>query len=280
MPGGGVIVVVGWPGQWASSFTRDAAKGLQITAGQELTHLSLKPGEEIRSPLVALLFWKGSDVVRAQNVWRRWMTAHNMPRPGGKPIPPALMMCTSDFYPGMKSTAAGEIEYAKTYVNAGVKLDYWWIDAGWYPCGDGWWNIGTWQPDPQRYPNGIKPVADYVHSKGMKLVVWFEPERVTANTWLTNNHPEWLFSGTKGGSDHNLLNLGNPGRLELAGQSRRSDADRARDRPVSAGFQHGSAELLAKQRFARPARHYREPARARLFGLLGRIAAASSRHVD
>jgi alpha-galactosidase len=205
MPGGGVIVVVGWPGQWASSFTRDAAKGLQITAGQELTHLYLKPGEEIRSPLMALMFWKGSDVVQSQNVWRRWMTAHNMPRPGGKPIPPSLMMCTSDFYPGMRSTAADEIEYAKTYVNAGVKLDYWWIDAGWYPCGNDWSNTGTWQPDPKRYPNGIKPVADYVHSKGMKLVTWFEPERVTPNSWLAKNHPEWIFGGRNGA----LLNLGN-----------------------------------------------------------------------
>ncbi len=116
MPGGGLIVAVGWPGQWATSFARDAAKGLQIVAGQELTHLYLKPGEEIRTPLMALMFWKGSDTLRAQNLWRRWMTAHNMPHPGGKPIPPALMMCTSDFYPGMKSTAAGEIEYAKTFV--------------------------------------------------------------------------------------------------------------------------------------------------------------------
>ena len=64
MPGGGLIVVVGWPGQWASSFARDAAKGLRITAGQELTHLCLKPGEEIRTPLVALLFWRGTDAVR------------------------------------------------------------------------------------------------------------------------------------------------------------------------------------------------------------------------
>ena len=205
MPGGGVIVVVGWPGQWASSFTRDAAKGLHVTAGQELTHLYLKPGEEIRSPLMVLMFWQGNDPIRAENLWRRWMAAHNMPHPGGKPVPPSLMMCTSDFYPGLRSNAADEIEYVKAFVNAGVKLDYWWIDAGWYPCGNDWWNIGTWQPDPQRYPKGIKPVADYVHSKGMKLVVWFEPERVTPDTWLTKNHSEWILGGRNGG----ILNLGN-----------------------------------------------------------------------
>jgi alpha-galactosidase len=209
MPGGGLIVVVGWPGQWATSFARDAAKGIQVTAGQELTHLRLKPGEEIRTPLVALMFWKGADAQRAQNLWRRWMMAHNIHKPGGKPMQPALMMCTSDFYPGMKSNAAEEIKYAETYLKAGIKINYWWVDAGWYPCTE-WWNVGTWQPDPQRYPKGIKELSDYVHSKGLKLVVWFEPERVTANSWLAKNHPEWLFSGQKAGTDQNLLNLGNP----------------------------------------------------------------------
>lgn len=37
-------------------------------AGQQLVHLYLKPGEEIRTPLIALLFWQGTDVVRAQNL--------------------------------------------------------------------------------------------------------------------------------------------------------------------------------------------------------------------
>ena len=40
-PAGGVFLAIGWPGQWASSFVRDADRGLHITAGQELTHLSL-----------------------------------------------------------------------------------------------------------------------------------------------------------------------------------------------------------------------------------------------
>ena len=76
-----MIVVVGWPGQWAATFTRDKENRLRIRAGQELTHFKLLPGEEVRTPLIVLQFWKG-DWIRAQNVWRRWMMAHNMPKPG------------------------------------------------------------------------------------------------------------------------------------------------------------------------------------------------------
>jgi alpha-galactosidase len=204
--GEGWIVVIGWPGQWAAEFVRDEGTGLQVRGGQELTRFTLRPGEEVRSPMSVIQYWKG-DRVRSQNVWRRWMLEHNVPRPGGKPMPPILIMCTSDFYPGMMSNADDEMKYADAYSKAGVKLDYWWIDAGWYPCeGPGWPKVGTWEPDPKRYPRGLKEVSDRVHSLGMGLVVWFEPERVHAGTWLAETHPEWVLGGAKGG----LLDLGNP----------------------------------------------------------------------
>jgi len=56
VPGGGIILAIGWPGQWASSFKREGESGLRIQAGQQTTHLFLKPGEEIRTPLIAVLF--------------------------------------------------------------------------------------------------------------------------------------------------------------------------------------------------------------------------------
>ncbi|MBM4042149.1 MAG: hypothetical protein FJ290_26940, partial [Planctomycetes bacterium] len=74
--GEGLIVVVGWPGQWAATFARNGGTGLRIRAGQELTHFKLLPGEDVRSPLMVLQFWKGGDWIRAQNLWRRWMMAH------------------------------------------------------------------------------------------------------------------------------------------------------------------------------------------------------------
>ena len=87
--GKGVIIAIGWPGQWKSQFVRDDGEGLRITAGQELTHLTLHPGEETRTPLIALQFYRG-DWLRAQNIWRRWMLDHNFPKDHGKPLSPKL----------------------------------------------------------------------------------------------------------------------------------------------------------------------------------------------
>ncbi len=62
--GQGVIAVLGWPGQWAAQFDCDPSLALRLRGGQELTKLKLLPGEEIRTPLSVLLFWKGDAVRR------------------------------------------------------------------------------------------------------------------------------------------------------------------------------------------------------------------------
>lgn len=205
-PGQGVIVAVGWPGQWAAEFARDDAHGLHLRAGQELTHFKLLPGEEVRSPLMVLQFWKG-DWIRAQNVWRRWMMAHSMPKPGGKLPPAQLVASSSRQYDEMiNANETNQVMFIDRYLEEGIKLDYWWMDAGWYNHhGGGWPRVGTWEVDTNRFPHGLRAVSDYAHKKGMKILVWFEPERVTADTWLTRNHPEWVLGGAKGG----LLNMGN-----------------------------------------------------------------------
>jgi alpha-galactosidase len=101
------------------------------------------------------------------------------------------------------------------YLAERIPLDYWWMDAGWYPFHTGWWNTGNWDPDPQRFPRGLRSITDYAHSKGIQSIVWFEPERVEAGTWLFEKHPEWLL-GQEGKPEakwwlkDRLLYLGNP----------------------------------------------------------------------
>jgi alpha-galactosidase len=205
-PGEGVIAVIGWPGQWAASFTRDKANGLQVRAGQEQTHFKLLPGEEVRSPLVVLQFWKG-DRIRSQNTFRRWMLAHNVPKPGGQPIQPMLFGCSSHFTSEMvDANETNQMQFINRYLEERLGINYWWMDAGWYFCDGNWPKTGTWEVDTNRFPRGLRAISDYAHSKDIKTIVWFEPERVHPGTWLADTHPEWILGGKNGG----LLNLGNP----------------------------------------------------------------------
>ena len=209
--GGGIVIAVGWPGQWASSFTRDAGTDLRIQAGQQLTHLILNPGEEIRTPLIALLFWQGTNVIRAQNIWRHWYIAHEIPRVKGRP-PSAMTQI---------QVGGDDTNGVNTYLRAGIKPDICWRDAGgsypWYPSSTGpyqgdnsWFNTGTWVVDPKKYPHGFKPFSDWIHAQGMAFLLWMEPERVgDPKSWLATNHPEWLLPAT-GTTYGAILNEGNP----------------------------------------------------------------------
>ena len=203
MPGGGILFAVGWPGQWATSFIRDGVRGLRLIAGQERTRFTLKSGEEIRTPLIAFVFWKGEDTAQAQNLWRRWMWAHNVPRThDGKLPPPILFGNTSgEFNEMINANEENQKHFIDRYAEEKVPIDYWWMDAGWYPCEGQWPKTGTWEPDTARFPNGLRAISDHALAKGIKTLVWFEPERVGGG-WLSQNHPEWRLGP--------LLNLGNP----------------------------------------------------------------------
>jgi alpha-galactosidase len=219
LPGGGLIASISWSGLPAIEFARDDANGLRITAGQELTHFKLHPGEEVRTPMIVLQFWSG-DRAHAQNVWRRWMIAHNMPKPGGKDLGPQRAASSAYQYGDMvNATEENQKLFIRRYVEEGLKPDFWWMDAGWYPPnisknGTQLWALtGTWEPDPTRFPHGLRAITDYAHSLGVKSILWCQPERTSPGTWLYENHPEWLL-GPDGGEK--LLNFGNHGAWQWA----------------------------------------------------------------
>jgi alpha-galactosidase len=211
----GLIVAMGWPGQWITQFERDGAGGLAIRGGQETTHFKLLPGESVRTPLIALQWYEG-DWVRGQNVWRRWMVAHNVPRVEGKlPDPQLLANSSHQFAEMMNANEENQKEFISRYVEEKFPLKYWWMDAGWYVNDGVWTTTGTWEVDKKRFPNGLRAVTDHGRSLGVKSIVWFEPERVAPNSWLYNERKEWLLTPPPNPGDQlydvswRLLNLGN-----------------------------------------------------------------------
>jgi alpha-galactosidase len=84
------------------------------------------------------------------------------------------------------------------------------MDAGWYVFRHAWSDTGTWEVDPIRFPHGLRAVSDHAHSKDVKVLLWFEPERVAPGSWLFEHHPEWLLEEKDNRFGQKLLNLGNP----------------------------------------------------------------------
>ncbi|HOU09265.1 MAG TPA: alpha-galactosidase [Clostridiales bacterium] len=171
---GGLIAAIGWPGVWQAGFTRSADNGVRVTVGQKSIRGALKPGETVRSPLAAVLFYEGG-VMKGQNVFRRWINAcyyvNNQRQ---------LLAAGSIEHDLMQhATTDNQIATLNTILATGNRVEAFWMDAGWYSGGETWYKgRGSWRPDPVRFPLGLKPLTDLGHAAGLKHVLWFEPESV------------------------------------------------------------------------------------------------------
>ena len=207
-------VAIGWPARWQADFVPEDG-GVRVSAGLARCHTVLQPGEILRTPRLTLMQFDG-DEADGINLWRRWWLAHILPRENGEPLPPKLCLHHWNCCGKPEHTAATEenqLEGLQTYLDKGLQPDIWWIDAGWYPCDYDWTRIGSWYPDPARFPNGLGPIGKACREAGAKFLLWFEPERVRPDSELDREHPEWLLTRTNadGAVDANrLLDLGNP----------------------------------------------------------------------
>jgi alpha-galactosidase len=207
--GGGIVGAIGWSGQWQMRLRRDGGGGLSLQAGQQTTHLKLRPGEGIRTPRILLTMWKGDDRLRGHNLLRRLLLAHYVPRIQGEiVVPPITENTWFAFNTGNAVTEQNQLHAIRCMAPLGVEC--YWLDAGWF---EGGWptGVGSWVPKKEAFPRGLKPLGDAAHERGMKFVVWFEPERVNPNSRIAKEHPEWVLRVSKGDG---LFNLGDPAARE------------------------------------------------------------------
>jgi len=196
-PDEGIFIGVGWSGQWKATIDGSKSKqGLHITTEMPDMNLALPPGEKILSPSILLGAYQGG-MSKGSNTLRRLLYAKYVPLLGGeKPPAPVSWNSWFTFENGISESLLEK--QADGAAQAGI--EYFCIDAGWFE-GEFPNGVGNWTVDKNKFPRGLGPIGDYVAKKGMKLGLWFEPERVGPNTQLVREHPEWVHG--------DLVDLGN-----------------------------------------------------------------------
>ncbi len=213
----GVITAIGWTGQWECRLEHRPADRLRMRAGLEKMHLKLLPGEEIRTPRIAQLFWEG-DRLGGHNDWRRFLLRHHTPRtPAGEPVTGPF---TIAHWGGMHTRS--HLERIEVYRRERISRDYLWVDAGWYGLNSRYsptdyisdWPLhtGDWRVSRETHPGGLRPIVEAAREAGMKFMLWFEPERVVRGTLWHQEHPEWFLER----GDNLLLDFSNPAALQGA----------------------------------------------------------------
>ena len=193
---GGTVLAIGWSGQWEAGFRRSPKGALEARAGQQLAHFKLYPGETVRTPRILLVFWKGGEPLRGNNLLRQVLMAHYLPRRNGQLVFSPICASVNWTAPD-GSYEEPHLSVIEPLARRGIEVL--WSDMDpqqWYPKGFPT-GTGTWEPDPAKYPRGLKPIGDAARAAGLDYLLWFEPERVHPGTRVDREHPEWVMPAKK-----------------------------------------------------------------------------------
>ncbi|MCT2910631.1 alpha-galactosidase [Weissella confusa] len=67
------------------------------------------------------------------------------------------------------------------------------LDDGWFGHrDDDMTSLGDWQVLDKKFPQGLQQFADYIHERDLKFGIWLEPEMISIDSKLYQNHPEYM----------------------------------------------------------------------------------------
>jgi alpha-galactosidase len=201
-----------WSGSWRISVEHTQLDAVRVTGGFNPFDFgyTLKPGEHLETPV----FYAGySDhgLGGASRILHRFEIARILPQAPDPKLRPVI-------YNSWEATEfrvdeAGQMALAEKAASIGV--DRFVMDDGWFGQRmDDHAGLGDWYVNSQKFPHGLKPLIDKVHSLGMDFGLWVEPEMVNPNSDLYRKHPDWVlnFPGRPRSESRNqlVLNLARP----------------------------------------------------------------------
>ncbi|HEY8998347.1 MAG TPA: alpha-galactosidase [Edaphobacter sp.] len=188
---------LGWSGSWQIAVEQSIVKDVRITGGSNAFDFDyqLKQGEKFETPW----FYGGyshAGVGGASRLLHRFEVDNILPhaaRTAGPKIRPVL-------YNSWEATtfdvnAEGQMALAEKAAKMGVERFV--IDDGWFgQRKNDHAGLGDWYVNQQKFPQGLKPLIDKVHSLGMDFGIWVEPEMVNPDSDLYRKHPDWVLNFT------------------------------------------------------------------------------------
>jgi alpha-galactosidase len=126
-----------------------------------------------------LYFARGTE----NAVFDGWFAALGLPAPTAPPL--AGYTSWYHHYEAISEEAIrADLAGCRTLLDPG---DLFQIDDGWEPA------VGDWlEPDPAKFPAGLRPLADDIHAAGFRAGLWLAPFVARKGSQLADQHPDWL----------------------------------------------------------------------------------------
>lgn len=178
-----------YSGNFEFNVELDEFDGVRVNGGVSSFDFGyrLDRGESFETPEVALVFSDGGFGKASRtfhDLYREYLINENFVK---KPRPIVInnWEVTAFDFTEEKLKRLADVA-AETGMDALV------LDDGWFGNrNDDTTSLGDWYINEKRLPNGLKPVSDYCHKKGLKFGLWFEPEMISPVSNLISRHPEW-----------------------------------------------------------------------------------------
>jgi alpha-galactosidase len=181
-------VALAWSGSWRLSAQRRPEGTTAVTTGFGHDGLEwiLQPGESLVTP-ATLGLYSTDGFGGASREWHRYVRTHVLEH--GAELAPVLYNSWEAI--GFDLTIEKQLRLAKSAARLGVELFV--VDDGWFGkrTNDAR-GLGDWDPNPDRFPNGLQELVSEVRSLGMGFGIWVEPEMVNADSDLYRAHPDWI----------------------------------------------------------------------------------------
>jgi alpha-galactosidase len=179
-----------WSGSWRFTVEKTQLEAVRVTGGFNPFDFGypLKPGEKLDTPI----FYGGYSrhgLGGASRLLHKFENAHILPQsPDPKPRP---VIYNSWEATEFRVDEAGQMAIAEKAASIGV--DRFVMDDGWFgQRKNDHAGLGDWYVNPQKFPHGLKPLIDKVHSLGMDFGLWVEPEMINPDSDLYRKHPDWV----------------------------------------------------------------------------------------
>jgi alpha-galactosidase len=180
---------LGWSGSWRIAVAQLPDARVQITGGagyDDSGLLLLEAGESFTTPVFAGL-WSESGFGGASRTWHSYQRTYVIPDADqDRPV----------LYNSWEATQfdiSEEQQETLAQRAAAVGVELFVVDDGWFGARTSdRAGLGDWTPNPDRFPAGLKPLADRVHALGMQFGIWVEPEMINPDSDLYRAHPEWV----------------------------------------------------------------------------------------
>ena len=184
-----------WSGSFQCAFD-DFGSGIRALCGVNpfASAYHLEPGQTFTTPKM-IWVWSANGLGDMSRKFHRWARDYGL-RDGHKTRTVLLNNWEATGFNFDFNRITGLYDPAKE-----IGTELFLLDDGWfgnkYPRVNDHAGLGDWEPNRQRLPEGLAPLAAEAEKRGLKFGIWIEPEMVNPQSELFNRHPDWVIAQPK-----------------------------------------------------------------------------------